>query len=161
VASRLVRALPDPKGRSKRGVFGCELFVKLGNPEVGVPPKVYFNEVSPRPHDTGMVTLVTQDLSEMALHVRAMLGLPVPGIKLLSPGAAHVVLASRSAWAPRYTGIEALLSRKGVQLRLFGKPLAFRERRMGLALATAGSLVEARRQALEAAHEMEGGIRYG
>ncbi|MCX8204753.1 MAG: phosphoribosylglycinamide formyltransferase 2 [Candidatus Nezhaarchaeota archaeon] len=141
------------------GLFGCELFVKLGGGGEG--PEVLFNEVSPRPHDTGMVTMVTQDLSEMALHVRAVLGLPIPEIRLRSVGAAHVVLAHREgSWAPRYAGIWRALAEPGVHLRLFGKPATYVERRMGLALATAPSIAEAREKAMKAAHTIEASIQY-
>ncbi|MEM4700323.1 MAG: phosphoribosylglycinamide formyltransferase 2 [Candidatus Nezhaarchaeales archaeon] len=155
-AGRVVSKLIEGGGL---GLFGCELFVKLGGEGEG--PEVFFNEVSPRPHDTGMVTMVTQELSEMALHARAVLGLPIPEIKLRSVGAAHVILAHRDgAWAPRYSGVWRALSEPGVHLRLFGKPVTYVERRMGLVLATAPSIAEARAKAMRAAHTIEEGIQY-
>lgn len=161
VASKIVKTFPQPKNGFKRGVFGCELFIRLGDPKTGVKHQVYFNEISPRPHDTGMVTLATQDMSEMALHVRAILGLPIPEVRQLTYGASHVVLASKASWVPRYSGVNRVLSQKGVYLRLFGKPVSYRERRMGVALATDASILAARRKALEAAHQAEAGIIYG
>ncbi len=157
VAGKVVSKLLGPKGGL--GLFGCEIFVKLG--EDGGKPEVYFNEISPRPHDTGMVTMATQDLSEMALHVRAILGLPIPEIKLRSIGAAHVVLAHKDGvWAPKYSGLWEVLSIPGVHVRLFGKPVTYYERRMGLALATADSIAEAREKAMKAAHLLESKIVY-
>lgn len=145
--------------RGGLGLFGCEIFVKLG--EDGGKPEVFFNEISPRPHDTGMVTMITQDLSEMALHVRAVLGLPIPEIRLRSIGALHVILSHKDgAWAPRYRGVWEALSMPGVHLRLFGKPVTYFERRMGVALATANSIAEARDKALKAAHLIESKIEY-
>lgn len=156
VAGRVVSKLVKDGGL---GLFGCEIFVKLGGE--GERPQVFFNEVSPRPHDTGMVTMITQDLSEMALHVRAVLGLPIPEIRLRSIGAAHVILAHREgSWAPRYSGLWEALSRPGVHVRLFGKPVTYAERRMGLVLATGESIGEAREKALRAAHLLESRIQY-
>ncbi len=121
------------------GIFGVELFV-CGD-------EVLFSEVSPRPHDTGMVTMATQALSEFALHARAILGLPVPAgeVPLRSPGASAVVLAPASGDAPSYTGLaEALGSSPDVDVRIFGKPDARPNRRMGVALATAADADAAR-----------------
>lgn len=131
------------------GIFGVELFV--------AGDEVLFSEVSPRPHDTGMVTMVTQDLSEFALHVRAILGLPVPAgqVPLVSPGASAVILAEADGDAPSYTGVaEALAVSPDVQLRIFGKPDARPGRRMGVALAAAPGIDEARRLATAAAAEV-------
>ncbi len=128
------------------GIFGVELFV--------AGDEVLFSEVSPRPHDTGMVTMVTQDLSEFALHVRAILGLPVPDgqVPLVSPGASAVVLADADGDDPSYPGVaEALAVSPDVQLRIFGKPDARPGRRMGVALAAAPDTAEARRLATAAA----------
>lgn len=161
VASKIVKTFPQPKNGFKRGVFGCELFIRLGDPETGVKHEVYFNEISPRPHDTGMVTLATQDISEMALHIRAILGLPIPEIRQLTYGSSHVILASKGSWAPTYSSVSDVLSQKGVYLRLFGKPVSYRARRMGVALAADPSILAARRKALEAAHLSESGIIYG
>lgn len=163
IAGMVVRQLLSFNGGLRGfGIFGCELFVKISDELHGGKPKVYFNEISPRPHDTGMVTLVTQDLSEAALHVRAVLGLPIPEIRILSPGAAHVILASRGGcWAPRFGGVSDALRVPGVSIRLFGKPVTYTERRMGLALAIAGDVEEARVKAMNAAHTIEEGIDYG
>ncbi|RLF11693.1 MAG: phosphoribosylglycinamide formyltransferase 2 [Thermoprotei archaeon] len=159
-ARRVVsKLLESREGLRGLGIFGCEIFVKLGDED---KPQVFFNEVSPRPHDTGMVTLVTQDQSEMALHVRAVLGLPIPEVKVLTCGACHVILAKvDGAWAPRYGGVSEALKIPGVQLRLFGKPVTYVDRRMGIALAIADSTNEARSKAMRAAHVVEGAINYG
>ncbi len=128
------------------GIFGVELFVRGDD--------VLFSEVSPRPHDTGMVTMATQALSEFALHARAILGLPVPAgeIELLAPGASAVILASGSGDAPRYKGLaDALAVSEDVQVRLFGKPDARPGRRMGVALASGGHVDGARQRARDAA----------
>jgi phosphoribosylglycinamide formyltransferase 2 len=128
------------------GIFGVELFV--------AGDEVLFSEVSPRPHDTGMVTMVTQDLSEFALHVRAILGLPVPDgqVPLVSPGASAVILAEADGDDPSYPGVaEALAVSPDVQLRIFGKPDARPGRRMGVALAAAPDTAQARRLATAAA----------
>lgn len=162
VAGKVVKALLNNNGSMYGlGIFGCELFIKLGDEETGEKPMVYFNEISPRPHDTGMVTLVTQDLSEMALHVRAVLGLPIPDIRLLTPGASHVILSHRdNYWAPRYSGIWSALNEPGLNLRLFGKPNTYYERRMGVVLAHANNTLEARKKAMRAAHLLEEGLIY-
>ncbi len=128
------------------GIFGVELFIR--------GDEVLFSEVSPRPHDTGMVTMATQTLSEFALHVRAILGLAVPAgeIPLLAPGASAVVLADGPGDAPVVTGVaEALAVSVDVQVRLFGKPDARPGRRMGVALATGADVEAARERARRAA----------
>ncbi len=133
-----------------RGIFGVELFVR--------GDEVLFSEVSPRPHDTGMVTMVTQTLSEFALHARAVLGLPVPAgeIPLETPGASAVILAAQSGDAPRYEGLEeALGAAPGAQVRIFGKPDARPGRRMGVALAPGSDPDEAR----ERARRIAGAVR--
>jgi len=127
------------------GVFGVELFV-CGD-------EVLFSEVSPRPHDTGMVTMATQVLSEFALHVRAILGLPVPAgeIPLLAPAGASAVILGTAAQAPLYEGMaQALATHPSVSVRLFGKPEAPAPRRLGVTLATAGDVVTARARAVRA-----------
>lgn len=135
------------------GVFGCELLISNG--------EVYFNEVSPRPHDTGMVTMISQDLSEFAIHVRAVLGLPIPEVKVLTAAAAHVILAHRdNAWAPSYGGVWEALKIPGVNIRLFGKPVTYPERRMGIVLARGLTVEDARAKAEEAAHIIEEGLIY-
>jgi phosphoribosylglycinamide formyltransferase 2 len=131
------------------GIFGVELFVKGDD--------VIFSEVSPRPHDTGMVTMVTQPLSEFAVHVRAILGLPVPSpdIPLVEPGASAVLLAATDSDVPTVEGIEdALASDPSVQVRIFSKPDARPNRRMGVALATAADVETARDRAKAAAAEL-------
>lgn len=125
------------------GIFGVEFFVK-GN-------EVYFSELSPRPHDTGMVTMISQDLSEFALHVRAILGLPIPVIRQLGPSASSVVLVRGTSQNVIFTGLEDALKEPDTQLRLFGKPEVQGERRMGVALARANSIDEARSKANRAA----------
>jgi phosphoribosylglycinamide formyltransferase 2 len=125
-----------------RGLFGVELFIK--NDEV------YFSEVSPRPHDTGLVTLITQDLSEFALHARAILGLPIPAIRHYAPGASSVILVKGESSQVEYGNLEAALAEPDTQLRLFGKPKVKTQRRMGVALATAPSIQQAREKATRA-----------
>ena len=121
------------------GVFGVELFIKGGD--------VTFSEVSPRPHDTGMVTLISQDLSEFALHVRAVLGLPVPAIAQLGPAASCAIVVDGHSADVRFGGLDAALAEPGTALRLFGKPDVSGHRRMGVALAVGGSIEEAREKA--------------
>ncbi len=122
-----------------RGVFGVELFVKGDT--------VYFSEVSPRPHDTGMVTLISQDLSEFALHARAILGLPIPLIRQHGPAASSVVLVSGESQKTAFHNLNAALSAPDTDLRLFGKPEVQGERRMGVALARDESVDAARAKA--------------
>ncbi len=133
------------------GIWGVEFFV--------ADDGVYFSELSPRPHDTGMTTMVTQNLSEFELHARAVLGLPIPEIKLEKVGASHVILATdESMEQPTYSGIETALKNPNVEVRIFGKPVTRKYRRMGVALCglPLGSDVnEARRQAEEAAGEVK------
>ena len=126
------------------GIFGVEFFIKG---EI-----VYFSEVSPRPHDTGMVTMVSQNLSEFELHIRAILGLPVPEIVILSPAASHVILAEEPGESVSFTGIEAALAVPETKLRLFGKPDTRIGRRMGVAVALGRDTDQARRRAERAAH---------
>jgi len=126
-----------------RGIFGVEFFVK--------DDEVYFSEVSPRPHDTGMVTMISQDLSEFALHVRAILGLPIPVIRQLGPSASCVLLVEGNSSELTYAGIDDALSEPDTQLRLFGKPEVQGERRMGVCLARGESIEEARAKAVAAA----------
>jgi len=121
------------------GLFGVELFIKGDD--------VYFSEVSPRPHDTGMVTLISQDLSEFALHARAILGLPIPAIRQHGPAASSVVLVSGDSTSMRYTGLDAAISEPDTDLRLFGKPEVSGQRRLGVTLALADTIDEARAKA--------------
>ena len=125
-----------------RGLFGVELFVKGDT--------VWFSEVSPRPHDTGMVTMATQRLNEFELHARAILGLPVD-VSLREPGASAVIYGGMDAAGIAFDGVADALAMPGVDIRLFGKPEAFARRRMGVALATAANTDEARRSAKAAA----------
>lgn len=124
------------------GVFGVELFVKGDT--------VWFSEVSPRPHDTGLVTLVTQDQSEFALHARAILGLPVDA-SLLRPGASAVIYGGTDAEGVVFDGVANALADPGTQLRLFGKPVAYEKRRMGVTIAYGESIEVAREKAVRAA----------
>ena len=110
-----------------RGIFGVELFVR--------GDEVIFSEVSPRPHDTGMVTMISQDLSQFALHARAILGLPIPAIRQLGPSASSVILVEGDSDAVVFEGLEQALAEPDTQLRLFGKPEVRGERRMGVAQA--------------------------
>lgn len=126
-----------------RGIFGVELFVKSNT--------VLFSEVSPRPHDTGLVTIASQAQSEFELHVRAILGFPVPDITHLGPSASAVILATEDAEPPRYVGVEEALAEPGTKLRLFGKPKAHKKRRMGVVVATGRTTDEAREKAKRAA----------
>ncbi|WP_345860478.1 formate-dependent phosphoribosylglycinamide formyltransferase [Shewanella algae] len=129
------------------GLFGVELFIK--------GDEVYFSEVSPRPHDTGMVTLISQDLSEFALHVRAILGLPIANIRQHGPSASAVVLKEGDSDNLRYTGLAAALSEADTQLRLFGKPEIHGRRRLGVALARDLDIQSAIDKALRSAAKVE------
>ena len=122
-----------------RGLFGVEFFVKGDD--------VIFSEVSPRPHDTGLVTLVSQDLSEFALHARAILNLPIPAIRQNGPAASSVILVSGESSNVQFGNLENALATADTQLRLFGKPEVSGSRRMGVALAVADSIEEARKMA--------------
>ncbi|MBM0416599.1 formate-dependent phosphoribosylglycinamide formyltransferase [Aeromonas veronii] len=142
VAAKVVEALGG------YGLFGVELFIK--------GDEVWFSEVSPRPHDTGMVTLISQDLSEFALHVRAILGLPVGTITQYGPSASAVVLREGHSQNIRYQGIgEALALVPGAQLRLFGKPEIAGRRRLGVALARAEDCQDAVEKAKTVAAKVE------
>ncbi len=133
------------------GIFGVEILVTRGKP--------LFSEVSPRPHDTGMVTMASMELSEFAIHARAVIGLPVPKPRLLTSAASYAVYAEEpGVWAPRFQNIFKALSMPGVDVRIFGKPVTYRERRMAVVLARAPSVEEARRKAREAAKLLEEGI---
>jgi phosphoribosylglycinamide formyltransferase 2 len=130
------------------GIFGVEFFVK--------GDVVYFSELSPRPHDTGMVTMISQDLSEFALHVRAILGLPIPTIRQLGPSASAVILVKGNSNNIIYDGLADALTEPDTQCRLFGKPNVQGERRMGVCLAKGSNIQEAREKANKAASS----IRY-
>jgi phosphoribosylglycinamide formyltransferase 2 len=113
--------------------------------------EVIFSEVSPRPHDTGMVTMISQDLSQFALHARAILGLPVPGIRQHGPAASNVLLVEGESSQVSFDNLEQALAEPDTQLRLFGKPGVSGQRRMGVALALADSIESARDRAKRAA----------
>ncbi len=152
-AKKVVKCLLGKKGGF--GIFGCELFIKFDEKR----PEVYFNEISPRPHDTGMVTLVSQNMSETALHVYAILRFPIPEIINMFPGAAHVILSEKDGvWGPTYRGLREALMKRNIVLRFFGKPCTYKHRRMGLALAIGKNTIEARIKAMEVAHTIERGL---
>ncbi|HEV2333304.1 MAG TPA: formate-dependent phosphoribosylglycinamide formyltransferase [Gammaproteobacteria bacterium] len=144
-AERIAKLVSDDLGG--RGIFGMEFFVKGDT--------VWFSEVSPRPHDTGLVTLISQDLSEFALHVRAILGLPIPAIRQLGPSASAVILPHGDSQGPLFMGVEGALMEPDTQLRLFGKPEIHGHRRMGVTLARAGSIEAARGKAVRAAQAVK------
>lgn len=139
-AQDVARAIADDLGGW--GVFGMEFFVKGDD--------VWFSEVSPRPHDTGLVTLASQELSEFALHARAILGLPVPTIRHHGPAASCAMLAQGSG-VPFFSGVDAALRAPDTALRLFGKPVVQGQRRVGVTLARAADVDQARAIAREAA----------
>ncbi|TAJ52771.1 MAG: formate-dependent phosphoribosylglycinamide formyltransferase [Nevskiaceae bacterium] len=129
-----------------RGLFGVELFVK--------GDEVIFSEVSPRPHDTGLVTLISQDLSEFALHARAILGLPIPNIRARGAAASTAILLEGDRVAPTYTGVAEALAEPDTMVRLFGKPEIVGRRRMGVALALAETIEEARAKSRRSAAQV-------
>lgn len=133
----------DLCGANGRGLFGVELFVR--------GDEVIFSEVSPRPHDTGLVTLISQDLSEFALHARAILGLPIPVIRQLGPSASCALLMEGNVQGPAFTGAAAALAEPDTALRLFGKPEIAGHRRMGVTLARDVDVDAARAKACRAA----------
>lgn len=137
IASKVTQALGG------RGLFGVELFIK--------GDEVFFSEVSPRPHDTGMVTLISQDLSEFALHVRAILGLPIPNIHFHGPSASAVILVSGESSQLKFGNLEAALAQPNTAIKLFGKPEVSGKRRMGVVVSRADTVDRARRLAMEAA----------
>ena len=157
-AQRIAKAVTDDLGMgldgtpSGMGLFGVELFVK--------GDKVWFSEVSPRPHDTGMVTMITQWQSEFELHARAILGLPVD-TTLKTPGASAVIYGGVDAQGIVFEGVEQALAVPGTDLRLFGKPESFTKRRMGVALARDADVEKARERAKEAASKVKPGRAAG
>jgi len=124
-----------------RGIFGVELFIKGDT--------IYFSEVSPRPHDTGMVTLISQDLSEFALHVRAILGLPIPNIHQYGPAASTALVVEGESQTMRFSNLEAALVEPDTKLFLFGKPQVAGHRRLGVAVARGADIDEARKKATQ------------
>ena len=155
-AQRIAKAVTDDLGMgldgtpSGMGLFGVELFVK--------GDKVWFSEVSPRPHDTGMVTMITQWQSEFELHARAILGMPVD-TALKTPGASAVIYGGVDAQGIVFQGVEQALAVPGTDLRLFGKPESFTKRRMGVALARDADVEKARERAKEAAGRVNAGAQ--
>lgn len=140
-AQQIAASVVDALGG--HGIFGVEFFVKGDT--------VYFSELSPRPHDTGMVTMISQDLSEFALHVRAILGLPLSNIVQHGPSASSVILVKGDSDNISFSGIEKALTLPDTQIRLFGKPEVRGERRMGVCLARGKTIEEARKKANDAA----------
>ena len=129
------------------GVFGVELFVKGDT--------VWFSEVSPRPHDTGLVTMLSQDLSEFALHARAILGLPIPNIRQHGPSASAVILVEGHSKNVSFANVNAALAEPDTALRLFGKPEVSGKRRMGVCVARASDIESAREKARSAVAAIE------
>jgi len=140
-AKNIARKITDALGGY--GLFGVELFIK--------DDAVYFSEVSPRPHDTGMVTMISQDLSQFALHVRAILGLPIPNIQQHGPSASAVILVEGHSKNVQFTNLEQALAEPDTQIRLFGKPEVQGKRRMGVALARGADISEAKAKAIKSA----------
>ncbi|MEZ3172687.1 formate-dependent phosphoribosylglycinamide formyltransferase [Halorubrum sp. RMP-47] len=148
-------ALADAQSMAKRvtdglgghGIFGVEFFVRDG--------EVLFSELSPRPHDTGLVTLGTQSVSEFELHLRAVLGLPVPEVTTERPGASHAVVAETAVDQPAFVGADAALKTPDTTVRLFGKPDAYAGRRMAVTVSTGHDIDTAREQAATAADHLE------
>ena len=134
-----------------RGVFGVEFFVK--------DDEVYFNEVSPRPHDTGLVTLISQNLSEFELHARAILGLPIPFIEQRGPSASSVIITEGKGTNISFSGLNQALAEPDTDIRLFGKPDIDGERRLGVAVAKAESIEEARAKAKRASSAVKVAIK--
>lgn len=132
-AKEIAKKITDALGGY--GIFGVELFVK--------GDKVIFSEVSPRPHDTGMVTMISQDLSEFALHARALLGLPVPAIRFYGPSASRAIVVEGDTDKVEFDNLDKVLDEPGVQIRIFGKPEINGHRRMGVILATADTVEDA------------------
>lgn len=143
-AREIAKAITDALGGY--GIFGVEMFVK--------GDEVIFSEVSPRPHDTGMVTMISQDLSEFALHVRAILGLPIPTIDFYGPSASKAIVVHGDSTDVSIGNIDQVLSIPNTQLRLFGKPEVKGHRRMGVILSRADSIEEAKEKVFEAASKL-------
>ena len=140
-ARQMAKSITD--GLGGYGIFGVEFFIEGDT--------VYFSEVSPRPHDTGMVTMISQNLSEFALHARAILGLPIPNIRQYGPAASHVILGEGHSDAPSFENVAAALEEPDTAIRLFGKAEVRGERRLGVALTLGASIEEARQKAAESA----------
>ena len=143
MAAKVTGALCQGEHGQGAGLFGVEFFLAHDG--------VVFSEVSPRPHDTGLVTLISQSMSEFELHLRAVLDLPIPDLRTYGPAASAVILGDRVVESPKFTGLAAALAEPGTDLRLFGKPRAHQYRRMGVALALAETTDAARAKAKRAA----------
>jgi phosphoribosylglycinamide formyltransferase 2 len=150
-SQRIAHAITENLGGN--GIFGVELFV--------AGDVIYFSEVSPRPHDTGLVTLISQDLSEFALHARAILGLPIPVIRQRGPAASCALLVDGDSNDIRFEGVERALSEPDTALRLFGKPEVRGHRRMGVSLALGDSIDAARAKARAMTEILGAGVRLG
>ena len=144
-AEYIAKAITDALGGY--GIFGVELFIKGED--------VIFSEVSPRPHDTGMVTMISQDMSEFALHARAILGLPVPEVKFYGPSASKAIVVEGNTKEYEFCNLEKVLEEPGVQIRIFGKPEIAGHRRVGVILATADTVEEALAKAERAYAKLE------
>lgn len=144
-AEEIAAAITDALGGY--GIFGVELFVKGDD--------VIFSEVSPRPHDTGMVTMISQDMSEFALHARALLSLPVPAIRFYGPSASRAIVVEGDTDCIVMDNLDKVLEEEGVQMRIFGKPEIRGHRRMGVILATADTVEEARAKAERAYNKLK------
>ena len=136
-AQDIARKVTDALGGY--GIFGVELFIKGDD--------VLFSEVSPRPHDTGMVTMISQDMSQFALHARAVLGLPVPGVRFYGPSASRAIVVEGDTDKVVFGNLDEVLSEEGVQMRIFGKPEVVGHRRLGVIWAPADTVEEARAKA--------------
>lgn len=148
-SQRIAEAITTSLGGA--GLFGVELFI--------AGDTVYFSEVSPRPHDTGLVTLISQDLSEFALHARAILGLPIPVIRQRGPAASCALLVSGDSSNVRFENVERALTEPDTAVRLFGKPEVRGHRRMGVALALGSNIEEARSKARAMTQTLLAGVR--
>lgn len=144
-AKAMAKKITDRLGGA--GLFGVEFFI--------TKDEVIFSELSPRPHDTGMVTLISQDLSEFDLHIRAILDLPIPKINYHGPAASAVILATQESSHVSYSNIDQALKEKNTEIRIFGKPSSRKYRRMGVALARAKSIHKARKRATQAAKKVK------
>ena len=144
-AEAIAKSITDALGGY--GIFGVELFVK--------GDEVIFSEVSPRPHDTGMVTMISQDMSEFSLHARAILGLPVPEVRFYGPSASKAIVVEGHTKEYEFCNLEKVLEEPGVQIRLFGKPEIAGHRRVGVILATADTVEEALAKAERAYEKLE------
>ena len=145
MAEAIAKSITDALGGY--GIFGVELFIK--------GDQVIFSEVSPRPHDTGMVTMISQDMSEFALHARAVLGLPIPDVKFYGPSASKAIVVEGNTKEYEFCNLEKVLEEPGVQIRFFGKPEIAGHRRVGVILATDDSVVAALAKAERAYEKLQ------